>query len=157
MFFRNHYESDLKILSSNNTQVTIRIEPDIASPVQCYKCFALGHAKETCKRPEVCGKCMSIEHSTDHCIQYEGAHLKCVICEGLNGHSSTDRSCPKYRAVKRDMANDAINNITRSRINSKKKIDKDNAFNDKTNNTYADVTNKSCELDSLNARTFRIL
>ena len=152
LFFRNHYESDLKILGSNNTQVTIRIEPDIASPLQCYKCFALGHAKETCKRPEVCGKCMSTEHSTDHCIQYEEAHLKCVICEGLNGHSSTDRSCPKYRAVKRDLANDAVNKITRSRINSKKKIDKDNAFNDRTNNTYADVTNKSCELESLNAR-----
>jgi hypothetical protein len=129
LFFRNHYENDLKILDSNKEQIVIRIEPDIPSPLQCFKCYALGHAKEDCSAQEICGKCMSTMHTTDGCLQTEEQILKCVICDDISGHASNDRSCPKYRTVKRSMANEAVNKITKSRINSRKKIEKDNEYN----------------------------
>ena len=126
LFLKNFYVDNFKILTESYESLEIRIEPDIPSPRQCYKCFAIGHVKEQCK-PETqqrCGHCMNTEHSTEDCDKQKVNH-KCSICD----HSSLDRRCKAYRSAKREAANLAFETITKSKTNAKKKYLKDENFN----------------------------
>ena len=146
LFLRNFYVDDFKCKNQKSEIIRIRIEPDIASPQQCFKCFGLNHSQENCEQTKRCGHCMSSEHETTNCNCTKNDDLKCSIC-GVKGHSSLDRRCVKFRAARRDMANEAVAQITKTTTNKSKKLAKDISHNLENSSSYAHVTN-SQQLDN---------
>ena len=135
LFMKNFYVNDFKINNSNNESIKIRIEPDIPSPIQCHKCFVIGHTKEKCSSMPKCGHCADTNHKTEECDCQESG-LKCSLC-GCN-HSSLDQRCKKYRA-----ANLAVEKITKIKTGINKKNLRDISFNEpqssKNTTTYSQI------------------
>jgi hypothetical protein len=136
LFLKNFYADDMKCKNTKTEVVTIRIEPDIPSPKQCFKCYGLGHAMEGCSLLPRCGHCMSTAHETKECDCDSAIKLKCSIC-AVPGHSSLDRRCPKYRAARREAANLAVTQMTKISTNNGKKAVKDALHNHETTTNYA--------------------
>ena len=106
------------------------------SPRQCYKFYSLGHVKKQCNS--------------------RSKSYKCSIC-GCD-HSSLDRRCKTYRTVKREAANHAVELITNSKTNAKKKYLKDQAFNANHQNqsqtcTYSDAARNNRENEPATNKT----
>jgi hypothetical protein len=162
LFLKNFYVSDFKTFDNKKEQITIRIEPDIPSPLQCHKCQLLGHVKEKCQAQELCGQCLATDHVTKECTITDKTLHKCAQCESISGHGSIDRKCPKYRKIKRDAANDAVDLITNSRQNRSKKKIKDNEFGDRQTlggnggPSYAEITQNMLEVASLSKQVKEI-
>lgn len=67
------------------------VELYIPTPIQCKKCYGLGHTKNWCRcNFEICARCGEGGHRASECL----AAASCVNCRG--NHPATDRRCPNY-------------------------------------------------------------
>lgn len=79
------------------------VRPYIPKPLQCYKCFKMGHVKGVCENKVVCPRCAE-SHSKDAC---SATMLRCPNCHGA--HEASSKDCPRVRnehAVLRRMVRD---------------------------------------------------
>ena len=60
------------------------------TPLQCRKCFRLGHSTTTCKSKSLCSNCSSPDHVKNDCQNRQN----CINCRGA--HASTSDQCPRY-------------------------------------------------------------
>ncbi|XP_037520998.1 uncharacterized protein LOC119397645 [Rhipicephalus sanguineus] len=67
------------------------VRPYVPKPLQCYKCFKIGHVRGVCGNNVVCPRCAE-SHSKDAC----GATvLRCPNCHGA--HEASSKDCPRLR------------------------------------------------------------
>lgn len=75
-----------------NYSVTATFHPDIANPIQCFKCFSFdGHMAHKCEKL-VCGRCGAPNHDIDSC---DSEKLCCANCSGK--HEARDLRCHNYQ------------------------------------------------------------
>lgn len=67
------------------------VRPYVPKPLQCYKCFKLGHVKGVCDNNVVCPRCAEC-HPKDSC---RATVLKCTNCHGA--HEASSKDCPRVR------------------------------------------------------------
>jgi hypothetical protein len=66
-------------------------KPPEPTPLQCTKCYQLGHPATACTNKPACPKCPDT-HAPNNC---EGATPKCLHCGGA--HAAWSRKCPKIK------------------------------------------------------------
>ncbi|CAH1384244.1 unnamed protein product, partial [Tenebrio molitor] len=66
-------------------------KPPEPAPLQCTKCFQLGHPATACTNKPACPKCPET-HAPNNC---EAATPKCLLCGGA--HAAWSRKCPKFK------------------------------------------------------------
>ena len=74
--------------------MSYQIDKYYPTPLQCRKCYRLGHSTATCKSKPLCSICSSPDHEKKDCKN----EPKCVNCR--NPHASTSHDCPKYQKEK---------------------------------------------------------
>ncbi|XP_072142444.1 uncharacterized protein [Dermacentor andersoni] len=67
------------------------VRPFAPRPLQCHKCFKIGHVQGFCTRDLVCAKCGG-NHHVDSC---ESQAYRCPNCNGE--HLATDKGCPSLK------------------------------------------------------------
>lgn len=67
------------------------VRPYIPKPLQCHKCFKIGHIKSVCANNAVCPRCAE-SHLEDAC---RATVLKCPNCGG--SHEASSKDCPRVR------------------------------------------------------------
>lgn len=67
------------------------VRPFVPRPLQCHKCFKIGHVQGFCTRDLVCAKCGG-NHHVDSC---ESQAYRCPNCNGE--HLATDKGCPSLK------------------------------------------------------------
>lgn len=83
------FESDSLPASIKVGYVRHSVRPYVPRPLQCHKCFKLGHVSAVCKSPTSCRRCGGA-HQVDSC---ETDAMKCANCSGA--HEATSKDCPK--------------------------------------------------------------
>jgi hypothetical protein len=68
-------------------------KPPTPTPLQCTKCFQLGHHVTACPNKPACPKCPQT-HAPNKC---EGAISTCLLCGGP--HAAWSRSCPSIKTA----------------------------------------------------------
>ncbi|KAJ3631849.1 hypothetical protein MTP99_012954 [Tenebrio molitor] len=76
--FGNHHQCELS-------------KPPEPTPLQCTKCYQLGHPATACTNKPACPKCPET-HAPNNC---EAATPKCLHCGGA--HAASSRKCPKIK------------------------------------------------------------
>ncbi len=114
LFLRNHYANDWRVLDSKSTSIEIGVEPDVYNPIQCFKCYQLGHIKKDCPKnkttnEDICPHCCRYGHQMESCIKLS---LKCATCGCA--HSSLDRKCQTYKDKKRAIQNKGVSKLLRN-------------------------------------------
>jgi hypothetical protein len=66
-------------------------KPPEPTPLQCTKCYQLGHPATGCTNKPACPKCPET-HAPNNC---EAATPKCLLCGGA--HAAWSRKCPKLK------------------------------------------------------------
>jgi hypothetical protein len=66
-------------------------KPPEPTPLQCTKCYQLGHPATACTNKPACPKCPET-HAPNNC---EAATPKCLLCGGA--HAAWSRKCPKFK------------------------------------------------------------
>jgi hypothetical protein len=66
-------------------------KPPEPTPLQCTKCYQLGHPATACTNKPACLKCPET-HAPNNC---EAATPKCLLCGGA--HVAWSRKCPKFK------------------------------------------------------------
>ncbi|KAG0415691.1 hypothetical protein HPB47_007130 [Ixodes persulcatus] len=85
--------------------VRYSVRPFVPRPLQCRKCFRIGHVAETCINEAVCGQC-SGKHTEGRC---DGPQ-RCVNCK--EPHAATATVCPKLQEEKKICSVKASQNLT---------------------------------------------
>lgn len=67
-----------------------KIDPYIPNPIQCKKCFKLGHTRKNCSGNDNCEICASALHDPSPCNK-----IQCINCN--HEHRSTNKNCPTYK------------------------------------------------------------
>jgi hypothetical protein len=107
-----------KFQLKNGHTASLRFDPDIKNPIQCYKCLRLpsedrpGHYADKCIHEARCGKCGGKKHVED--LEDCKNDSKCVNCpnNSRNNHGSLDKKCPTYLALKEEQIRAEVYNIT---------------------------------------------
>lgn len=68
-----------------------QVRPYIPKPLQCFRCFKMGHVKGVCTSNVVCPRCAE-PHSEDTC---HATAFKCSNCHGA--HKASSKDCPRVR------------------------------------------------------------
>ncbi|KAH0815921.1 hypothetical protein GEV33_006870 [Tenebrio molitor] len=66
-------------------------KPPEPTPLQCTKCYQLGHPATACTNKPACPKCPET-HAPNNC---KAATPKCLLCGGA--HAAWSRKCPKFK------------------------------------------------------------
>jgi hypothetical protein len=70
---------------------SVPTKPPEPTPLQCTKCYQLGHPATACTNKPACPKCPET-HAPNNC---EAATPKCLLCGGA--HAAWSRKCPKFK------------------------------------------------------------
>ncbi|KAI8115084.1 hypothetical protein CVS40_12656 [Lucilia cuprina] len=82
-----------------------KVDPYIPTPIQCKKCFKLGHTKKYCNGNETCEICSSTIHDPTPCTK-----LECVNCK--HPHRANNKKCPVIQYRQEILKQKTINNCT---------------------------------------------
>lgn len=63
----------------------------VPKPLQCHKCFKIGHVKGVCVNSAVCPRCAE-SHTVDTCC---ATTFRCSNCQGT--HEATSKECPRLK------------------------------------------------------------
>lgn len=80
------------------------VRPFVPKPLQCHKCFKIGHVEGACAKSVVCPRCAE-SHTADVC---RATNIRCGNCNG--SHEATSKDCPRIKkefAILKQMVRDS--------------------------------------------------